>query len=98
MTTPMLPRVTQYTIIDLLQLLDVSDDGYLSLMDDGGNTRDDLKNPDGELGEEIKGAIGDGKDILVRKMVGVIFLNNIFVRFFTVHGAVRLRRGVRDCH
>ena len=35
-------------------------------MDDGGNTRDDLKNPDGELGEEIKGAIGDGKDILVR--------------------------------
>ena len=73
MTTPMLPRVTQYTIIDLLQLLDVSDDGYLSLMDDGGNTRDDLKNPDGELGEEIKGAIGDGKDILVRKMVSVIF-------------------------
>ena len=59
----MLPRLT----IDLLQLLDVSDDGYLSLMDDGGNTRDDLKNPDGELGEEIKGAIGDGKDILVRK-------------------------------
>ena len=47
-------------------VLDVSDDGYLSLMDDGGNTRDDLKNPDGELGEEIKGAIGDGKDILVR--------------------------------
>merc|ERR1712039_1037982 len=46
------------------QLLDVSDDGYLSLMDDGGNTRDDLKNPDGDLGEEIKGAIGDGKDIL----------------------------------
>ena len=35
-------------------------------MDDGGNTRDDLKNPDGDLGEEIKGAIGDGKDILVR--------------------------------
>ena len=48
-----------------LQLLDVSDDGYLSLMDDGGNTRDDLKNPDGELGDEIKGAISDGKDILV---------------------------------
>ena len=33
-------------------------------MDDGGNTRDDLKNPDGELGDEIKGAISDGKDIL----------------------------------
>ena len=33
-------------------------------MDDGGNTRDDLKNPDGDLGEEIKEAIGDEKDIL----------------------------------
>ena len=51
------------------QLLDVSDDGYLSLMDISastfGNIRDDLKNPDGELGDEIKGAISDGKDILV---------------------------------
>merc|ERR1712037_27209 len=46
------------------QLLDVSDDGYLSLMDDAGNTRDDLQNPDGDVGDEIKGAISDGKDIL----------------------------------
>ncbi len=33
-------------------------------MDDAGNTRDDLKTPDGDLGEEIKSAINDGKDIL----------------------------------
>jgi len=46
------------------QLLDVSDDGYLSLMDDGGNTRDDLKVPDGEIGEEIKSSMEEGKDIL----------------------------------
>jgi translation initiation factor 5A len=46
------------------QLLDI-EDGYLSLMDDGGNTRDDLKVPEGEIGEEIKAAITDGKDILV---------------------------------
>jgi len=46
------------------QLLDVSDDGYLSLMDDGGNTRDDLKVPEGELGDEVKGSIADGKDIM----------------------------------
>jgi translation initiation factor 5A len=45
--------------------LDVSDDGFLSLMDDAGNTRDDLKTPEGELGAEIKAAIADGKDILV---------------------------------
>jgi hypothetical protein len=48
----------------LFQLLDI-EDGYLSLMDDGGNTRDDLKVPEGEIGEEIKAAITDGKDILV---------------------------------
>jgi len=46
------------------QLLDVSDDGFLSLMDDAGNTRDDLKLPEGDIGEEIKSAIDDGKDIL----------------------------------
>lgn len=34
-------------------------------MDDAGNTRDDLQNPDGDVGDEIKGAISDGKDILV---------------------------------
>jgi len=45
------------------QLLDI-DDGYLSLMDDTGNTRDDLKVPDGDIGEEIKSSIADGKDIM----------------------------------
>lgn len=47
------------------QLLDCSDDGYLSLMDDAGDTREDLKVPDGDIGEECKAAIADGKDILV---------------------------------
>merc|ERR1712014_316856 len=42
------------------QLLDVSDDGYLSLMDDGGNTRDDLKVPEGDIGEEIKSSMEEG--------------------------------------
>ena len=41
------------------------DDGFLSLMDDTGNTRDDLKLPDGEIGAEIKQAIAEGRDILV---------------------------------
>jgi len=45
------------------QLLDV-DDGYLSLMDDGGNTRDDLKKPDGDIGAEIDAAQDSGKDII----------------------------------
>ena len=49
----------------MFQLLDVSDDGFLSLMDDTGATRDDLKTPEGELGVEIKAAIAEGRDILV---------------------------------
>lgn len=33
--------------------LDISDDGYLSLMSDDGDTKDDVKVPDGEVGEKI---------------------------------------------
>jgi len=36
------------------QLLDVSDDGFLSLMAEDGETKDDVKVPDGEVGEKIK--------------------------------------------
>ncbi|KAF2229293.1 translation initiation factor eIF-5A [Viridothelium virens] len=35
------------------QLLDVTDDGFLSLMSDDGSTKDDVKLPDGEVGEKI---------------------------------------------
>lgn len=34
--------------------LDVSDDGFLSLMADDGETKDDVKVPDGEVGEKIE--------------------------------------------
>ena len=34
-------------------------------MDDNGETRDDLKCPDNEIGEEIRNAQKDEKDILV---------------------------------
>jgi len=36
------------------QLLDISDDGFLSLMADDGETKDDVKTPDGEIGEKIE--------------------------------------------
>jgi len=36
------------------QLLDVSEDGFLSLMSDDGSTKDDVKVPDGEVGDKIK--------------------------------------------
>merc|ERR1712076_60837 len=46
------------------QLVNI-DDGYLSLMDDGGETRDDLKLPDGDVGEEIKKKFDDGETFMV---------------------------------
>ncbi|EED16732.1 Eukaryotic translation initiation factor eIF-5A [Talaromyces stipitatus ATCC 10500] len=48
------------------QLLDVTDDGFLSLMDEAGNTKDDVKKPDGEIGERIdKLFTEEGKDVNV---------------------------------
>ncbi|KAL4726835.1 translation initiation factor eIF5A [Fusarium chlamydosporum] len=35
------------------QLLDISDDGFLSLMTDDGDTKDDVPLPDNELGQKI---------------------------------------------
>jgi len=35
------------------QLLDVTDDGFLSLMAEDGNLKDDVKVPDGEIGDKI---------------------------------------------
>jgi translation initiation factor 5A len=34
--------------------LDVSDDGFLSLMAEDGETKDDVKVPDGEIGDKIE--------------------------------------------
>jgi len=45
------------------QLIDI-DDGFLSLMDDGGDIRDDLKVPEGDLGDEILEQHGEGKEML----------------------------------
>ncbi len=38
----------------LYEKLDVSDDGFLSLMSDDGETKDDVKVPEGEIGEKIE--------------------------------------------
>ncbi|KAL1599075.1 translation initiation factor eIF5A [Nothophoma quercina] len=47
-------------------LVDVSEDGFLSLMSDDGSTKDDVKLPDGEVGDKInKLFVDDGKDVSV---------------------------------
>ncbi|KAJ5498020.1 hypothetical protein LT330_002715 [Penicillium expansum] len=35
------------------QLLDITEDGFMSLMTDNGDTKDDVKVPDNEVGEKI---------------------------------------------
>jgi translation initiation factor 5A len=36
------------------QLLDITEDGFMSLMTDSGDTKEDVKIPDNEVGEKIK--------------------------------------------
>jgi len=51
---------------DEFQLIDIDEDGYLSLMDDDGETRQDLKMPsDTTLAESIRKAFDQDKDIMV---------------------------------
>uniref|UniRef100_A0A1J3J2I4 Eukaryotic translation initiation factor 5A n=2 Tax=Noccaea caerulescens TaxID=107243 RepID=A0A1J3J2I4_NOCCA len=51
------------------QLIDISEDGYVSLLTDNGSTKDDLKLPtDGDLLQQIKSGFEDGKDLVVSVM------------------------------
>lgn len=47
------------------QLTDISDDGYLTLMNDGGDLREDLKLPEGDLGVQLRTEFDNGKELLV---------------------------------
>ncbi|KAH3673661.1 hypothetical protein WICMUC_003564 [Wickerhamomyces mucosus] len=46
------------------QLLDI-DDGFLNLMNNDGDTKDDVRAPEGELGDNLQSAFDEGKDLLV---------------------------------
>ncbi|EST05957.1 Translation elongation factor, IF5A C-terminal [Kalmanozyma brasiliensis GHG001] len=46
------------------QLVNV-DDGFLNLMTNDGDTKDDVRVPDGELGDQIQAAFDDGKDLMI---------------------------------
>jgi translation initiation factor 5A len=62
------------------QLIGMEDD-FLSLMDDAGDTRDDLKCPEGEVGDEIRAAIAEEKEILVRAFIYLYFVRKAFVGY-----------------
>jgi len=52
------------------QLVDIDDD-FLSLMDDAGNQKDDLKIPDDDTGKQIKEYFNKGEDIFVTVMTAM---------------------------
>ncbi len=45
--------------------MNITDDGYLSLMDDSGNPRDDIKLPEGDTGKEIQGKFDKEEQFMV---------------------------------
>jgi translation initiation factor 5A len=47
------------------QLLDVDDEGFVSLMDDQGDTRDDLSTNDQDILKQLKDKVDAGEDALV---------------------------------
>jgi translation initiation factor 5A len=55
-----------------IQVIDIDNDGYVSLMDDGSDTRSDIKLPEGELGQEIRSKFenGDGVKVTVLQALG----------------------------
>ncbi|PWO01288.1 eukaryotic translation initiation factor 5A-2 [Tilletiopsis washingtonensis] len=54
------PNVTrnEYQLVNI-------DDGFLNLMSGDGSSKDDVKVPEGELGEQIESGFEDGKDLMV---------------------------------
>jgi len=58
MDVPNIKR-TEYSVID------VDNEGYASLMDDSGDTRSDIKVPEGELGQEIKAKFDNSDTVKV---------------------------------
>lgn len=47
------------------QVLDITDDGFLSLLTSDGATKDDLKFPEDEIGQQIRTMYDDGKDVVI---------------------------------
>merc|ERR1712198_392519 len=47
------------------QLIDITDDGFVSLMADSGEIREDIKKPESDLGAAIQKDYDEGKELLV---------------------------------
>lgn len=47
------------------QLIDIADDGFLSLMNNEGAIKDDVRIPEGDFGDKINKEFNDGKDLII---------------------------------
>ena len=47
------------------KLVNIEDDGYLSLMDDNGEQKEDVRVPENDCGKEIQSKFDSGESILV---------------------------------
>ena len=54
--------------LPLFQLSDITYDGYLSLIEDSGELKCDLKVPENDVGKEIREKYENGEDILVSNL------------------------------
>ncbi len=54
-----------------MQVIDIDNDGYVSMMDDSSDTRSDIKLPEGELGQEIRSKFEGGEGIKVTVLVAL---------------------------
>lgn len=86
------------------QLTDISDDGYLTLMSDNGEIREDLKLPEGDLGNSLRTDFDNGKDLLVSGVITKLSVyvpskitTSIFIMLIVYCPQV-LRRRMRYCY
>jgi len=57
MDVPNIKRI-EFTLVNI-------DDGFLNLLDGDSNQKDDVKIPEGELGNKMEADFDEGKDLLV---------------------------------
>jgi len=47
------------------QLIDITTDGFLNLLDDKSDPKDDVRVPEGEIGEKLRASFDEGKELVV---------------------------------
>jgi len=53
------------------QLIDIDDEGFMSLMTDDGTTKEDLKVPEGDVGDQIREAHAAGKELTISTIIAM---------------------------